>query len=136
MLKKVINYKDYNDQDRTEDCYFNLTESEVLELELGVEGGLAEYLNMIVKEKKNHLMIPMIKSLILQAFGKKSADGRQFIKNDEIRSEFLNSPMYNILFMEIALNEATMAEFIIGILPKKMSEELQTQLSEEQPIIY
>ena len=38
MLKKTITYTDYNGVDRTEDFYFNLTEAELLDMELGTAG--------------------------------------------------------------------------------------------------
>ena len=40
MLKKTITYPDYNGGSRTEDFYFNLTQAEVTEMELSVDGGL------------------------------------------------------------------------------------------------
>lgn len=40
MLKKTITYKDYNGVERTEDFWFNLNETEITEMELGVHGGL------------------------------------------------------------------------------------------------
>ena len=42
MLKKTIAYIDYNGTTRKEDFYFNLTQAEVTELEVSVEGGLVE----------------------------------------------------------------------------------------------
>ena len=42
MLKKTINYTDYNGNERTEDFYFNLTEAEILEMEMSKTGGLAD----------------------------------------------------------------------------------------------
>lgn len=39
MLKKTIAYTDYNGTTRKEDFYFNLTQAEVTELEVSVEGG-------------------------------------------------------------------------------------------------
>ena len=32
MLKKTITYTDYNDVERTEDFYFNLTKAELMEM--------------------------------------------------------------------------------------------------------
>ena len=40
MLKKTIQFQDFNGNSRTEDFYFNLTQAEVTELELSVDGGL------------------------------------------------------------------------------------------------
>ena len=48
MLKKTIAYTDYNGTTRKEDFYFNLTQAEVTELEVSVEGGLVEMINRIV----------------------------------------------------------------------------------------
>ena len=45
MLKKTIAYTDYNGTTRKEDFYFNLTQAEVTELEVSVEGGLVEMIN-------------------------------------------------------------------------------------------
>ena len=41
MFKKVATYTDYNGVERTETFYFNLTQAEVLEMELSTTGGLS-----------------------------------------------------------------------------------------------
>ena len=43
MLKKTIKYPGYDGQEYEEDFYFNLKESEILEMELGASGGLSTY---------------------------------------------------------------------------------------------
>ena len=48
MLKKTITYKDYNGTERTEDHYFNLSEAECMEMEMGTTGGLSEMIRRIV----------------------------------------------------------------------------------------
>ena len=48
MLKKTITYTDYNDNERTEDFYFNLSKAEVTEMELSTTGGLAEMIQRMV----------------------------------------------------------------------------------------
>lgn len=47
MLKKTITYRDYNDVERTEDFYFNLTKAEIMEMELGTTGGFTEMVQKI-----------------------------------------------------------------------------------------
>mgnify|MGYP007065598478 CR=1 FL=1 len=42
MLKKTVTYTDYNGVERTEDFYFNLTRSELIEMHLTTEGGMEE----------------------------------------------------------------------------------------------
>ena len=41
MLKKTIEYVDYNGNPRKEDFYFNLSEAELAKMELSVTGGYA-----------------------------------------------------------------------------------------------
>ena len=51
MIKKTITYEDYNGVERTENFYFNLNKAEVLEMEMGTEGGMAESIQKIVDAK-------------------------------------------------------------------------------------
>ena len=44
MFKKPITWTDYDGKEITEDFYFNLTRAEVMEMELGTEGGLEQLL--------------------------------------------------------------------------------------------
>ncbi len=57
MLKKTITYTDYNGTTRKEDFYFNLTQAEVTELEVSVEGGLVEQINRIVAAQNGKVII-------------------------------------------------------------------------------
>ena len=48
MIKKTMTYTDFNGTVRTEDFYFNLTQAELSEMELSVDGGLDEKLRKVV----------------------------------------------------------------------------------------
>ena len=39
MLKKTVLYTDYNENEREEDLYFNLSKAEIMEMELSISGG-------------------------------------------------------------------------------------------------
>lgn len=119
MLKKTISYEDFDGNQRTEDHYFNLTEAEITEMEMSLNGGLSQLLDKIIKESDQKQIIEYFKKIILMSYGKKSLDGRQFIKNDQIREEFVSTPAYSNLFMELATDEDAAAAFINGIVPKK-----------------
>lgn len=121
MLKKTITYTDFNDVERTEDFYFNLTEAELLEMELSVKGGLVEMINRIISAQDNPTLIKIFKDLVLKSYGVKSPDGRQFIKNDQVRDEFAQTRAYSILFMELATNADVASAFVNGIIPKQVN---------------
>ena len=119
MLKHTRTYVDYNGVSRTEDFYFNLTEAEVTEMELSVDGGLVEMINRITAAKDGKQIIALFKDIVLRAYGEKSADGRRFIKNQEIRDAFAQTQAYSDLFMELATDAKKAADFVNGIVPTK-----------------
>lgn len=125
MLKKTVTYDDFNGVQRTEDFYFNLTEAECLELEMGTEGGLVEMINKIVASKDAPAILAIFKKMVLLAYGEKSLDGRRFKKSDEIKEAFAQTPAYSIIFMELAMDDVKAAEFINGIIPKKVNAPAQ-----------
>lgn len=122
MLKKNIKYVDYDGNDRAEDFYFNLNKAEVIELQLGTVGGLTKTLEKIVQEKDTSRIIEYFKTIILKAYGEKSADGRRFIKSQELRDAFEQTEAYSELFMELASDAKMAAEFINGVLPKEAAD--------------
>lgn len=122
MLKKTIEYVDYDGNKRTEDFYFNLTKAELAEMELSVEGGLVKKIEGIVKAQDGGKIISLFQEIIKKAYGVKSPDGKRFMKSEEIFNEFAQTEAYSILFMEIATDADAGAAFVNGIIPKMASE--------------
>ena len=120
MLKKSITYVDFNDNERTEDFYFNLTKAEVMEIEVSNSGGLVKTMETLMVEKDSAKILTIFKDIILKAYGEKTLDGKRFVKNQEIRESFAATEAYSVLFMSM-LNADTAAEFINGITPKEKS---------------
>ena len=120
MLKKTIEYTDYNDVKRKEDFYFNLTKAEIMEMELSTTGGLAEMIQKIMDTQDTPQIIKLFKDLVLKAYGEKSADGKRFIKNDDIRDGFAQTEAYSELFMELATDANAAASFVNAIVPKDL----------------
>ena len=117
MLKKTITYTDYNDVERTEDFYFNLTKAELMEREMGAVGGLSGMIEKIVSAKDAPAIIKVFKELVLKAYGEKSADGKRFIKSKEISDAFSQTEAYSQLFMELATDADAASKFVNGIAP-------------------
>lgn len=117
MLKKTVTYTDYNGNERTEDFYFNLTKAECVEMNLSTAGGLDAYLQKIIDTKDVPALITQFKDLVLKAYGEKSADGRRFMKDDEIRRAFAETEAYSVIFMELVADADAAAAFVNGIVP-------------------
>lgn len=113
-----MTYTDYDGNERTEDFYFNLTKAEVTEMEMSHTGGMVKLLEKIVAEKDAKRIVEIFKDLILRAYGEKSADGKRFVKNQELRDAFAQTEAYSDLFMELATNAEAATAFVNGIVPQ------------------
>ena len=118
MYKKTVSYTDYDGNERKEDFYFNFTKAEIVEMQYSEVGGLQKMISNIIAADDKPRLISLFKDLVLKAYGQKSADGRRFIKNQELRDDFSQTEAYSIIFMELATNDKAAQDFVNGITPK------------------
>ncbi len=131
MLKKTITYEDFDGNKRTEDFYFNLSKAEVLEMEMGISGGMTQMLNKIIAAQDGGRVIKTFKDIILKAYGEKSPDGKRFIKSEEISTAFSQTEAYSQLFMELATNADAAATFVNSIIPVDTTKPAMTPVTHQ-----
>lgn len=125
MIIKTIPYTDFNGKQRTEDCCFHLNKAELIELDADYEGGWNAHLMRVVNTNNNREIFRTMKDFVLRAYGVKSEDGRRLMKGEEIRRSFEESPMYEIVLMELCLGPdaaKNSADFINGVIPAEMRD--------------
>lgn len=122
MLKRNITYVNYEGEKVTEVFYFNLSSTELMELQVSHEGGLGGFLQRIIESNNNKKVVEEFKQIILLAYGVRSEDGKRFIKNDQVREEFTQTAAFDALFMELATSDTAAADFINGVVPQEMRE--------------
>ena len=125
MLTKTVKYTDYNGNERTETLNFHLTKAEIAEMELSMPGGMSVTIQRIIEAQDTKELIALFKDLLLKSYGVKSPDGRRFIKNDELREEFSQTEAYSEMFMELATDAKAASDFVNGIIPADMQEQLK-----------
>lgn len=125
MYKETITYTDYDGVERKETFYFNLSMAEITEMELSVAGGLSTALQIIAEKKNIPQVIKTIKDIIIRSVGIKSADGRRFLKSDEIREDFLQSEAYSELFMKMLSDADYAAAFMRAIVPADLAKAVE-----------
>lgn len=126
MLKKTVTYEDYNGVEQTEDFYFNLTKVECMELEFGFGAGetLSGSIRTLINAGDMATVISTIKKIVLTSYGVKSPDGKRFIKNDELRTAFEETPAFEQIYWELVTDAEKAADFISGIVPSAVREGL------------
>lgn len=124
MLKKTITYTDFNGQTVTEDHYFHLSKADLIEMEMSVEGGFHDYLDRIVKANDGKTIISEFKKLLQRSYGKKSDDGKRFVRDPLFWDEFVESEAFSTMFMELITDATAASVFINGIVPQGLDQDV------------
>ena len=122
MLKKTITYVDFNGETVTEDHFFHISQAELVEMEVSQQGGYQKYLEMISTSKDNARIYHAFTAMLKTAYGKKSDDGRRFIKTEELWNDFVSSEAYSTLLMGFFVDPASAAEFLSGMIPAGLDD--------------
>lgn len=142
MFTKTITYNDFDNVERTETAYFNLTKSELMEISMKLPGNLlqdvADEGEKLTDEQRarrvlaslgNQGVTNFIKEIILKAYGKKSIDGRRFEKSEQMSTEFSQTLAFDQLYYELMVDSAKAAEFINNLIPESLIANSATSLS-------
>lgn len=131
MLKKTITYEDYEGNERKEDFYFNLNQSEIIKwLTTTGDYTLDKVLIRLGQERNGKKVMEIFEDLIHRSYGRKSLDGRKFEKSEEIWQDFYQTEAYSTLFYELVTDAKKAGDFVNQIIPKKMAAEIDKIMKE------
>ena len=116
MLKKTVIYKDFDGKKRSEQLYFNLTEPEIVRLDVTYKGGLETFIKQLDPEGRPDEVLELFERVIRTSYGEKSEYGRFFFKDPQAVSLFMQSAAYSALFMELIQDGDAAADFVNGLL--------------------
>lgn len=128
MIKKKVKFEDFNGNEVEEVFHFNLNQTELTELELSYEGGFSNHARGLVEKKDTRGLISFYKHLLIKSYGVVSDDGRKFYKTEEYAKDFISSPAFDEIFLELLSDENASREFFIGILPSKHAAEVRKRM--------
>ena len=131
MFKKTITYEDYNGESRTEDFYFNLNQAEIVQW-LMTEGDytLDQVLIRLMEKRNGKEVIRLFEEFLHLSYGEKSLDGKHFVKDETIWSNFRNTEAFSVLFMELLTDADKASEFIRRVIPKDLADSVAKAMSE------
>lgn len=137
MLKKVINYIDYNGVEKTETHWFHLSERELTKMTMSEYGAMDDRLKAIVNAKDSPQIMEQFEDLIRQSYGIRTPDGKFVKKRDghPVFDDFESTAAYDQLFMELCTNPTAAADFARGILPENMRVEAEKKLKENPQLM-
>lgn len=132
MIVKQFTYKGFDGKSYTDEWCFHLSESDVFKINYGSLVGLDAMIKKLIDTRNGKEIMGLIDEIIMTSVGHRGADGRQFIKNEELRQEFRQTDAYSQLFMELAMDGEKASEFLMGVIPQDMAEKARANMAKEQ----
>nr|DAZ21701.1 MAG TPA: hypothetical protein [Caudoviricetes sp.] len=126
MYCEKMTYTDFDGNEHEEELRFNLTQAELLEWELTTEGGMQKLLEKIVAEKDKVKLAEMFRTIILKAYGVKSADGKRFVKvidGHRVSEDFAQTQVYSDFMMSLFTDPQKQIDFVNAIVPQVQKNE-------------
>lgn len=115
MFKQTIAYVDFNGVERKEDFYFHLSLPEVTRLEAEIGRPMEQHVKDLVANQDVKTLIDFLEKMILSSYGRKTSDGKSFLKSNELRTEFEYSQAYAELFEMLLTNPDLAKRFGEGV---------------------
>lgn len=120
MVRREIEYTDYNGDHQKDVLYFNLSKAELGKLQMRMDGKFIDYLQSLIEKKRIERLYDFFYNLLLDSYGERDVSGKKFIKNEQIRSDFENSLAFSETLMDVISSTEKMSAFTKGILPPDM----------------
>ena len=115
----------FDDEPTTKKIYFHLSRREMFDFIKRYDNitNFNEWVEAAIKNEDLYTMMEFFDDLIGSAYGERQ--GERFVKTDQIKESFLNSPEYEELFDQLMNNPSLVREFYAGILPEKIMKQVK-----------
>ena len=137
MIKKTVNYFDFDNNAVTETLYFNLNQHELIEVALDIPDDVSKTVGTdpnnfdkeavatgLLEKMGQKGIMGFVKDLLIKSYGVKSEDNRRFIKTPEMATEFSQSIAFDTIFMELMSDDKAAADFVNGVIPANVIEKM------------
>lgn len=128
MIKQDITFEDFDGNTVTETHYFHLSKTELIEMDLGTDGGLDKKLTTIVASGNGAEILRTFREIVASAYGERvPGSGTEFFKKKEVTDRFMGGLAFDALLMKLATDAGFAAEFVSGIIPKDLAQAANVQ---------
>lgn len=125
MFSHIIRIKGiFDDEPTTKKLYFHLSRREMFDFIKRYDNvtSFEQWLQAAMDNEDLYTMMKFFDDLIGSAYGERQ--GERFVKSEQIKESFLNSPEYEELFDQLMDNPSLVREFYNGILPEKIMKQV------------
>lgn len=134
MIKKTITFENHNGEKESEDFYFNMSKGELVKMQMAAidqrTESFQDKLEKIGKDLNGKALIDVVDEIVLGGIGQRTTDGKKFVKNAAISEDFKSSEAYSELIVELCTNEQALIDFINGLMPANLREEVKRETAQ------
>ena len=126
MFSHILRTKGiFDDEPTTKKLYFHMSRREMFDFVNRYDNvtNFEKWIQAAVDNNDLHTMMRFFDDLIGTAYGERQ--GEHFVKSEQIKESFLNSPEYEELFDQMMDNPGLVREFYQGILPEKIMKQVK-----------
>lgn len=133
MIKREIQYKNFDNEEVTRTLWFHLTESQIID-NLDLEEKLQTIVKIVQKEgeatlKEKQFILQVIKRFIRISYGERDPqDPDYFDQSENVSERFMNTAAYNAFLLSLFDPPENAMEFLTHILPDGLRARAQEQL--------
>lgn len=110
-------YTDWLGNEREEDFRFNISKNELSKVQFSKNGGFDTYLKRIIDAQSQKDVMEVFERILDLSYGVVSNDGRGFVKNAEVLSDFKSTAAYDNIYMRLISDSNFAAEFVNSVFP-------------------
>lgn len=140
MFSRTFEYKGFDGQIHKDTRWFNLSDAEIVKMNLSTVGGVDVMIKKLLREQEPGKIVDMFETLILKSVGEKSIDGRRFMKKEipgrpwgEVAEDFKETPAYSQLFTELVSSGEKVREFLLGAISDEAREQMLADSGNDAP---
>ena len=126
MFSHILRTKGiFDDEPTTKKLYFHMSRREMFDFIKRYDNvtNFEKWIQAAIDNNDLYTMMRFFDDLIGTAYGERH--GERFVKSEQIKESFLNSPEYEELFDQLMDNPGLVREFYQGILPEKIMKQVK-----------
>jgi 5,10-methylene-tetrahydrofolate dehydrogenase/methenyl tetrahydrofolate cyclohydrolase len=121
---------DFDGEEVTETFGFNLSTAELAKFGLSKDNDVQSYFQKLMEEKDVEGLIALFEDMLMRSVGRRSEDGKRFVKNQDIVNDFMQTNAFETYFNEMMNNNQVMVDFFVNVVPQNLGKEMMVKLSE------
>lgn len=136
MFKQTVNYTDFDGNPQTEVLHFNLTKTELMD-NLELKHKLESVQDRISGAEREltvdeiRMLLDVVRTLMKASYGVRSEDGKRFIKNEQVWTEFTQTAAYDETVFSLFRTPEEALAFMQGIVPKDLADQVAAEAAKE-----